>query len=133
MAQVAAARVARLGTVDPGGAVRLVPICFALDSGRIFSAVDHKAKTSTALARLADIERTGLATVLVDHYDDADWSQLWWVRVAGAAQVHTPADPLATTGREHLVAKYAQYREQPPDGPVYSVAVDRVAWWSART
>jgi PPOX class probable F420-dependent enzyme len=113
--------------------VRLVPICCALDpaSDRLVSAVDHKPKSTTALARLADIERTGRATVLVDHYDDQDWSALWWVRVHGPAQVLAPDDERAGRARDLLVAKYPQYRARPPAGPVVTVALDRLTWWRA--
>ena len=81
------ARVARLGTVDDDGAVRLVPVCFTVVDGWLVSAVDHKPKRTGQLRRLDDMRGTGRATVLVDHYDD-DWSQLWWVRVRGRAEVH---------------------------------------------
>jgi len=113
--------------------VRLVPICCALDPGRdrLVSAVDHKPKTTTALARLADIERTGRASVLVDHYDDEDWSALWWVRVRGAAEVVAPDDARAAAARDLLAAKYAQYATRPPAGPVYAVARGRLTWWGA--
>lgn len=95
------------------------------------SAVDHKPKTTTALARLADIERTGRATVLVDHYDDADWSALWWVRVSGAAVVHEPDSDNARAAVDLLVTKYEQYRVHRPQGPVVAVALDAVTSWRA--
>jgi PPOX class probable F420-dependent enzyme len=96
------------------------------------SAVDHKPKTTTALARLADIERTGRASVLVDHYDDADWSALWWVRVTGAAVVHAPDSDEARAAVDLLVAKYEQYRANRPQGPVVALALDAVNSWQAR-
>jgi len=114
------------------GELRLVPICFAIDGERIVSAVDHKPKTTTALARLSDIERTGRATLLVDHYDDDDWSALWWVRVAGPAVVHAPTDAGAATARLALSEKYPQYREIPPTGPTFSVTIESLTWWSAQ-
>ncbi|MGH2477210.1 MAG: TIGR03668 family PPOX class F420-dependent oxidoreductase, partial [Candidatus Limnocylindrales bacterium] len=73
------ARVARLGTLGADGAVRMVPICFAIVDDRVVSAVDHKPKRTGQLRRLDDIAATGSATVLIDHYDD-DWTRLWWVR-----------------------------------------------------
>ena len=108
-----------------------MPICFAVDGDCIVSAVDHKPKTTTALARLADIERTGRATLLVDHYDDTDWSALWWVRLSGPAAVHTPDDQRSATARRALSAKYPQYRESPLAGPTYSVTIDTLTWWRA--
>ena len=85
---LATARVARLGTVDGDGAVRLVPVCFALVDGYVVSAVDHKPKRTGQLRRLDDMRGIGAATILVDHYDE-DWSTLWWVRVRGRAEVLT--------------------------------------------
>jgi PPOX class probable F420-dependent enzyme len=121
------ARVARLGTVGSDGAVRLVPICFAVVDGWIVSAVDHKPKRTTQLRRLDDLAATGMATVLVDHYDD-DWSQLWWVRVRGRAVVHEAGEPAAVAA---LVAKYVQYQERRPVGAVYRIALDEVRSWRA--
>ena len=112
-AAIADARVARLGTVDAAGAVRLVPICFAVVDGWIVSAVDHKPKRTGQLRRLDDIAAAGAATVLLDEYDE-DWTQLWWVRVRGRAEVHPPGDPAAAPALDALVAKYQQYRDHPP-------------------
>jgi PPOX class probable F420-dependent enzyme len=97
----------------------------------VVSAVDHKPKTTAALARLTDIERTGRATVLVDEYDDAEWSALWWVRVTGRAVVHSPGTPPADAAADRLVEKYAQYRTNRPRGPVISLALDAVTAWRA--
>ncbi len=110
-----------------------MPVCFALDGERIVAAVDHKPKTTTALARLSDIQRTGRATLLADHYDDADWSALWWVRAAGPAVVHDPDDPIVSTARTVLREKYLQYRESPPTGPTYSIVIEELTWWKAST
>ncbi|MGZ4755180.1 MAG: TIGR03668 family PPOX class F420-dependent oxidoreductase [Acidimicrobiia bacterium] len=130
-ARLEAARVGRLGTVGPTGAVRLVPVCFALDGDRIVSAVDHKPKTTPALARLADIQWTRRATLLVDHYDDDDWSALWWVRLSGPAAVHGSADPESAAAAGLLREKYPQYRQSPPAGPTYSILIETLTWWSA--
>jgi PPOX class probable F420-dependent enzyme len=122
------ARVARLATLGAGGEVRLVPICFAVVDGWIVSAVDHKPKRTTALQRLDDMAASGTATVLVDHYDDDDWSRLWWVRIRGRAVVHKAGEPAAVAA---LVAKYSQYCERPPTGAVYRIAMDDVRSWRA--
>jgi PPOX class probable F420-dependent enzyme len=95
------------------------------------SAVDHKPKTTNELARLADIERSGRASVLVDHYDDADWSALWWVRVSGAAVVLASDSDDARAAVDVLVTKYEQYRDHRPQGPVVAVALDSVTSWQA--
>jgi PPOX class probable F420-dependent enzyme len=108
-----------------------VPVCFAVVEGWIVSAVDHKPKRTPHLARLRDIRENGRAVLLVDHYDDADWSALWWIRVSGAAAVLSPGDDLDRRAREALAQKYRQYREVPPTGVVWSLATDDVRWWTA--
>jgi PPOX class probable F420-dependent enzyme len=124
------ARVARLGTLSPTGRVDLVPITFAVVDDVLFTAVDHKPKTTTALKRLDNVRTNPEVSVLIDDYDDADWSRLWWVRLRGLAQVHDG-------GVEHeraidaLVAKYPQYRSTPPAGPAIVVELIRWQWWSA--
>jgi nitroimidazol reductase NimA-like FMN-containing flavoprotein (pyridoxamine 5'-phosphate oxidase superfamily) len=50
-----AARIARLATVDALGTPHLVPIVFAVDGDRVYSAVDAKPKRTPALRRLANI------------------------------------------------------------------------------
>ena len=125
---LAVAPVARLATVGADGTVHLVPFCYAVVDGRLVSAVDHKPKRHARLQRLADIAATGRASVLVDHYDD-DWTQLWWIRVGGAAAEEPAGSALDGRARAALAAKYHQYRSQPPAGPVWWVALDAVQWW----
>src|SRR5205823_7574969 len=79
-ARFATARTARLATTTPAGLPHLVPICFALDGDTILTAIDHKPKRTTALARLRNIAANPPVALLADHYDDDDWSQLWWAR-----------------------------------------------------
>jgi PPOX class probable F420-dependent enzyme len=127
LARVAAARVGRLATVTAEGRPHVVPCCFAVDGGRVVTAVDAKPKSTTALRRLDNVRANPSVALLVDHYDDADWSQLWWVRVDGTARV---VDGVAEreAALAALAAKYPQYRETPPPGPV--VVVEPTAWRS---
>jgi PPOX class probable F420-dependent enzyme len=124
------ARVARLATVDASGRPHLVPTVFAVDHDTLYSAVDHKPKRTTALRRLANIAANPAVSVLVDHYDDADWQELWWARADGSARVLAADDPDARRGVALLVARYPQYVDRPPDGAVIAVAVERWLSWS---
>ena len=133
-ARFAAARVARLATVSPAGAPRVVPVAFALVGAaagdRIVSAVDHKPKSTSRLARLTDVEAEPRVSLLVDEYAD-EWSQLWWARADGRARV-VPADaPEAADLLEALVARYPQYAAARPRGPLLVVDVARWSAWSA--
>ena len=126
----AAARVARLATADAAGRPHLVPVTFAVGDGEgIYSAVDAKPKTSRRLKRLANIEANPAVTLLVDHYAE-DWTALWWVRADGRARVEHEG-PAARQAVEALVAKYPQYRETVPEGPVVVVTVTGWRGWAA--
>ncbi|WP_343243475.1 TIGR03668 family PPOX class F420-dependent oxidoreductase [Streptomyces sp. SID8499] len=158
-----AARVARLATVDPAGRPRLVPVVFAAygpealdgtgapdgipygpDAPRgadaapygLVTAVDHKPKRTTRLARLADIEATPAVCLLVDSYDE-DWDRLWWARADGTARIVPPDAPDPAVRARHSAAlarlrdKYPQYRAALPGGPVVDIAVHRWSGWRA--
>lgn len=125
----AASRRAILATVRPDGAPHLVPVVFALDDDVVHSAVDHKPKRSPQLQRLANLAHEPRCALLVDRYDD-DWSQLWWVRVDGRAEVLEAGD-LADRGRAALIERYAAYRQRPPAGPYLRVEVTRWSGWAA--
>lgn len=134
------ARVARLATADADGLPHVVPMVFALASetdtdeahsaDTVYSAVDAKLKRSTSLRRLANIAANPRVAVLVDHYED-DWHALWWVRADGTARILNTDEPEGRDAIARLVARYPQYREQPPHGPVVAIDVARWSSWSA--
>jgi len=129
--RVETARVARLATVGVDGHPHLVPVCFAVDGEVVYSAVDHKPKRTIRLRRIANIEATEHACLLVDAYRE-DWSTLWWVRLDGTGRV--VADPAETARAVALlVAKYEQYARRPPTGPVLAIDVTRWSGWTAAT
>jgi len=121
---VDAERVARLATVGTDGSPHVVPVCFALDGDTLYTAVDEKPKSTRRLRRLANIEANPQVELVIDRWDE-DWSQLWWVRLGGRAEIvehHARA-------LELLQAKYPQYREAPPAGPFVVVAIERRSEW----
>lgn len=125
----ASARVARLATAGATGQPHLVPLVFALSGDNLFSAVDAKPKRTRALRRLRNIAENPHVALLADHYDDDDWNALWWVRAEGEAQVLE--GDAAAPGLALLAERYAQYRAEPPAGPVLAVAVTRWSGWHA--
>jgi PPOX class probable F420-dependent enzyme len=124
----AASPVARLATVRRDGQPHIVPVVFVLADDLVFSAVDGKAKKSTRLQRLINVESEPRCSLLVDHYED-DWSRLWWVRADGLASVVEPA--AASQGMLALVERHPQYRQLAPPGPLLAVRVTRWTGWSA--
>jgi len=129
-ARFAAARVARLATADAEGRPHVVPFVFAVAGDTVVSAVDAKPKRSTALRRLANVAANPAVAVLADHYED-DWTALWWVRGDGRARVVDVASPEGRRALDLLADRYAQYRAEPPPGPVLAVDVSRWTGWSA--
>jgi PPOX class probable F420-dependent enzyme len=125
----ATARVARLATTGPAGRPHLVPITFALDGDRIYTAVDAKPKTTTNLRRLRNIGADPRVAVLADHYSD-DWDALWWARADGLASILGEPDRRARP-LELLAARYPQYQMSAPAGPVIVIAVERWTGWAS--
>jgi PPOX class probable F420-dependent enzyme len=125
-----ASPVGRLGIVDDDGAPRVLPVVFAVCGPALVSAVDHKPKRRPGeeLARVRWLRARPRAALTVDHYDE-DWSELAWVQALGRVRVLEAAS--APAAIEALTTRYAQYREQPPPGPVIELTPDRLLWWRA--
>lgn len=130
----AAARVARLATAGADGRPHLVPVVFAVCNDVIYTVVDAKPKRTTALRRLRNVASNPSVALLVDHYDDADWDALWWVRADGVGRV---LDPGSDTAEERAEAARAvdllraRYPQQQATGAVLAVDVERWSGWSA--
>ena len=102
---LARVRVAHLAFLDEDDRPRVLPVTFALAGGAVWS-----------------------AALCVDRYDD-DWSRLAWVQLLGRVDVLEAA--AGVPGLDALTAKYPQYREQPPPGPLLRLTVQRALSWSA--
>jgi len=123
-------RVARLGLIDDDGAPRVLPVTYALTSGRLVTAVDDKPKhvPGDRLARVRWLRARPHAALTVDHYDD-DWSSLAWVQAIGPVHVLKASE--APEALDALAERYEQYRLRPPAGPVLSLKPERLVWWRA--
>lgn len=122
--------IARLATVDRAGEPFAVPICFVVDGSRVYSVIDEKPKRTQRLKRVRNIEETGRATLVVDHYE-SDWQELGWVMLRGDATIAEP-------GTEHGAAiaslrdRYPQYRSMALDqAPLLRIEVTHATeWWA---
>jgi PPOX class probable F420-dependent enzyme len=124
------ARVGHLGIVDAQRRPRVLPVTFAVFRGAIWSAIDDKPKrrAGNELARVRWLRERPESTITVDRYDD-DWTRLAWVQLVGTTAVMDVAghdDVLAA-----LAARYRQYRDQPPRGPLLCLTPERVVCWTA--
>lgn len=128
-ARLGAARVARLATAGRDGRPHVVPVTFAVDGDLIYTAVDHKPKTTVNLRRLRNIGENPRVAVLADHYAE-DWDALWWVRVDGRASV-LENDERVRHHLDMLAERYEQYRQTRPAGPVIVIEAERWTAWGA--
>jgi PPOX class probable F420-dependent enzyme len=127
-ARFAAQRAVRLATAGRDCQPHVVPITFAVDGDRIYTAVDHKPKTTPNLRRLRNIAENPRVALLADHYTD-DWAGLWWVRVDGHASIVT-GDTAMQRHLDLLAERYGQYRQARPAGPVIVIEAERWTGWS---
>jgi len=131
--RLAAARVARLATLDQTGRPHIVPVCFIYDGTAFYTALDRKPKrvSPARLARVRNIRSHPQVALLIDHYEE-DWSRLWWVLVQGRAQL-VPASAHGERARavRKLRAKYPQYATAllPADAPLIRIRPQRAMRW----
>lgn len=124
-----AQRVGRLATVDGEGRPHIIPVCFVLADTTVYSAIDEKPKNDGPLRRLRNIAENAHVQLLLDVYDDADWTRLRYVQLRGVARI-------IESGAEHaraiaqLRVRYAQYRQMDLESrPVIAIDVDHVVRW----
>jgi len=153
------ARRAVLVTSGSSGALRPVPVCFALappPRDVLWTPLDEKPKQSEdprRLARVRDILARPGVVLLVDRWDE-DWSRLGWLRLEGSARLLEPDEGLpdevepagvddrdrdrfrATDPAEHaeavaaLRSRYPQYVAHALERlPVIRVSVSRAVGW----
>lgn len=129
---IARHRVGRLATADAAGAPYVVPVCYAFDGERIYTALDGKPKSVAAgrLKRVRNIRANPNVALLIDDYSE-DWSALAYVMVRGvAAIVQNEAE--RQRAEDLLRRKYPQYeRLLEPGCAVIRIAPRRVAGWGS--
>jgi len=119
-----------LCTVHAERGVDAVPVAYVVDrDGYLGIPVDQvKPKASTRLQRERNLEADPRATLLVEHWDPADWSRLWWVR-AELRWEGDAAGSRAATLATGLADRYSQYRDE-PFARVLVLRIVGVSGWS---
>jgi hypothetical protein len=122
-----------LCTVHAERGADAVPVAYVVDEdGYVGVPVDRvKPKASSRLQRERNLEADPRATLLIEHWDRGDWSQLWWVRAELRWQGDVAAGR-ASALSARLAGCYPQYRDQPFDR-VLVLRVVGVTGWAAGT
>lgn len=125
-------RVARLATADAGGAPYVVPICYAFDGKRIYTAIDLKPKRvgGRALKRVRNILENPQVAVVIDDYSE-DWARLAYVMIRGSASIIEEGEE-RERAEALLREKYRQYADMlEPGCAIIRITPDRVVSWGA--
>ena len=90
------------------------PVVYAVSGdGHIGVPIDRvKPKRSSRLQREVNLEADPRASLLIEHWDSADWSRLWWVR-ARLEHVAEPPDALTDELADRLSRTVPQYAGKP--------------------
>ena len=117
-------------TLHPERGADVVPCAYALVGDLVGIPVDTvKPKASQRLQRERNLDADPRATLLVDHWDGADWTRLWWVR-AELRRVPDPDPDDVEALAVRLAERFVQYRDRPFTGMLV-LRVVRLTGWSA--
>jgi coenzyme F420-0:L-glutamate ligase / coenzyme F420-1:gamma-L-glutamate ligase len=120
-----------LATADAARRPHVVPVCFALASGRVYTPLDEKPKRvdDAVLRRVQDIVANPLVCLLVDRYSE-NWERLAWLQLRGRAALIQPGADDHTQGIAALRARYPQYRSMELERrPVVEIRPERIVSW----
>ena len=128
---LARAPVGRLATSDAQGIPHVIPICYALMAGMIYSVLDQKPKRSTLtrLRRVRNILANPQVSLVVDHYEE-NWQRLWYILISGTAEL-LEDDAERPAAIQVLGQKYSQYRLMNiAPNPVIKITPYHVVCWA---
>jgi hypothetical protein len=118
-----------LATLHSSRGADLVPACYAIVGESVAVPIDSvKPKGSTALGRIRNLERDPRATLLVEHWDAADWSRLWWVKLSIVRRDLPQATAAAL--EQALRDRYPQYASA-PFVALLTFEIEALVGWSA--
>jgi PPOX class probable F420-dependent enzyme len=119
-------RVARLAYLDDDDRPRVLPVVFAIADDTVWGVIDTKPKRTPEPARVRWLRRRPEVALCVDVYDD-DWQRLAWVQLLGTVALLDLAEGPAAL--DALRARYPQYEDRTPPGPLLRLDLDRALWW----
>ena len=102
-----------LCTLHPDRGPDPQPVVYAVSGEHLGVPIDSvKPKASTRLRREANLAADPRAPLLIEHWETADWSRLWWVR-ADLRHVPDPSAELTDDLAGRLAAAVPQYAGRP--------------------
>ena len=118
-----------LCTLHPDRGPDPVPCVYAMDDqGNVGVPIDTlKPKASPRLRREDNLAADPRSSLLVELWDEDDWSRLWWVR---AHLEHVPDPPAAVVDdlSARLARSVPQYADQPFDRIIVCRIVSVTGW-----
>ena len=120
-----------LSTIHPDRGPDAVPVVYVLNNDDLVGIpIDTvKPKTSTRLQRERNLAADPRGVLLVQMWDQHDWSKLWWVR-ADLEWVAEPQPEDSVALSSLLAARYEQYRDE-PFSDVLVFRIVNLTGWSA--
>ncbi|KRC92229.1 hypothetical protein ASE25_02390 [Terrabacter sp. Root85] len=120
-----------LCTLHPDRGPDPVPIVYAVsDDGHVGIPIDTvKPKTSSRLQREANLAADPRGSLLIERWEDDDWSRLWWVR-AELQHVSDPPSSLTDDLADRLASTVPQYADK-PFHRLLVCRIVRVTGWAA--
>jgi len=134
IAFVLSQRVAHLATADASGSPHVIPVCYAFDGTRFYTPLDEKPKrvAGNKLRRVRNIEARHEASLVIDRYDDEDWSQLGYILIYGRADLLPPEDERHAHIVELLRERYLQYRSMALEKyALIMITPERISLWGS--
>ena len=120
-----------LCTLHPDRGPDPVPAVYAVsDDGHVGIPIDTvKPKTSSRLQREVNLAADPRGSLLIERWEDDDWSRLWWVR-AELRHVSDPPSSLTDDLADRLAGTVPQYADK-PFHRVLVCRIVRVTGWTA--
>ncbi len=120
-----------LCTLHAERGVDAVPVVYAVLDEYAGVPIDRvKPKAGGRLQRERNLALDPRATLLIEHWDRDEWSQLWWVRAELRWQMAGP-EPRTAALAAQLADRFAQYRDQPFERMLLLRIVSVTGWTAA--